>query len=129
MGAAFKEDKSVFCPKHQNYWDVKDNANNTDFSLDRLVHIDVEAELKKKPKWVDLRTVQCYIGSLKVQLLGKINLDLSDNSQALIPIGKKHALKKYDQFTPNTRCFWGRYRIKYYPSCAISRNFCYKNNG
>ena len=87
VGAAFKEDKSVFCPKHQNYWDVKDNANNTDFSLDRLVHIDVEAELKKKPKWVDLRTVQCYIGSLKVQLLGKINLDLSDNSQALIPLG------------------------------------------
>ena len=35
-------------------------------------------------------------------------------------IGKKHALKKYDQFALNTSCF--------YPSCAISRNFCYKNN-
>ena len=23
------------------------------------------------------------------------------------PIGKKHALKKYDQFTLNTSCFWG----------------------
>ena len=35
-------------------------------------------------------------------------------------IGKTHALKKYDQFAQNTSCF--------YPSCAISRNFCYKNN-
>ena len=35
-------------------------------------------------------------------------------------IGKKHALKKYDQFAPNTSCF-------YPSSCAISRNFCYKN--
>ena len=43
-------------------------------------------------------------------------------------LGKKHALKKYDQFALNTSCFWGKYWIKYYPSCAISRNFCYKNN-
>ena len=35
-------------------------------------------------------------------------------------IGKNHALKKYDQFALNTSWF--------YPSCAISRNFCYKNN-
>ena len=38
-------------------------------------------------------------------------------------IGKKHALKKYDQFTLNTSCFCSKYHI-----CAISRNFCYKNN-
>ena len=35
-------------------------------------------------------------------------------------IGKKHALKKYDQFAQNTSCFC--------ESCAISRNFWYKNN-
>ena len=35
----------------------------------------------------------------------------------LLTIGKKLALKKYDHFTLNTFCF-----------CAISRNFCYKNN-
>ena len=29
-----------------------------------------------------------------------------------IDIGKKHALKKYDQFALNTSCFWGKYRIK-----------------
>ena len=40
-------------------------------------------------------------------------------------IGKRHALKKYDQFALNTSCFWGKYRIKYYPSCAISRTFCH----
>ena len=43
-------------------------------------------------------------------------------------IGKKHALKKYDQFALNTSCFWGKYRIKNYPSCAISQIFCYNNN-
>ena len=36
------------------------------------------------------------------------------------PIGKKHALKKYDQFALNTSCFW--------VICAISRYFCYKND-
>ena len=36
------------------------------------------------------------------------------------PIGKKHALKIYDQFAINTSCF--------YPSCAISRNFCFNKN-
>ena len=35
-----------------------------------------------------------------------------------VTIGKKHALKKYDQFYVNTSCF----------CCAISRNFCYKDN-
>ena len=38
-------------------------------------------------------------------------------------LGKKHALKIYDQFTPNTSCF-----LEYYTGCAISRIFCYKNN-
>ena len=33
-------------------------------------------------------------------------------------IGKKHALKKYDQFALNTSCFLG--------ICANSRNFWYK---
>ena len=42
------------------------------------------------------------------------------NEDVPTPIGKNHALKKYDQFALNTSCF--------YPSCAISRNFCYKNN-
>ena len=38
-------------------------------------------------------------------------------------IGKKHALKKYDQFL-----LLGKYQIKYFPSCAISQIFCHKNN-
>ena len=28
--------------------------------------------------------------------------------RALRGIGKKHALKKYEQFAVNTSCFWGR---------------------
>ena len=43
-------------------------------------------------------------------------------------IGKKHALKRYDQFGLNTSCFWGSSRSNFYTSCVISRNFCYKNN-
>ena len=35
-------------------------------------------------------------------------------------IGKKHALNEYDQFALNTSCFWRKYQVKYYPSCAIS---------
>ena len=45
---------------------------------------------------------------------------LEMRSQGRDSIGKKHALKKYDQFALNTSCFWR--------SCAISRYFCYKNN-
>ena len=30
-------------------------------------------------------------------------------------IGKKHALKKYNQFAINTSCFWGEVAVKYYP--------------
>ena len=45
------------------------------------------------------------------------------------PLGKKHAYKKYDKFALNASCFWGNTGSNfYYLSCAISRNFCYKNN-
>ena len=62
--------------------------------------------------------------------LFKREYDLNFNLPSVF-IGKKHALKKYDQFTLNTSCFCGStgIRIKYYPSCcAISRNFCFKIN-
>ena len=42
------------------------------------------------------------------------------DKQNLFPIGKKHALKKYDQFALKTSCFFGKHWINYYPSCAIS---------
>ena len=31
--------------------------------------------------------------------------------QILVHIGKKHALKIYDQFSLNTSCFWGSSRL------------------
>ena len=41
--------------------------------------------------------------------------------------GKKHALKKYDQFALNKYYLAAfQNQILYHSSCAISRNFCYK---
>ena len=43
-------------------------------------------------------------------------------------IGKKHALKKYDQFTQNTSCFWrstGKILPQFY---NFTKFFLYKNN-
>ena len=40
--------------------------------------------------------------------------------------GKKHALKKYDQFSLNTSCFWGS-TSNITSNCAISRNFSYQS--
>ena len=39
-------------------------------------------------------------------------------------IGKMHALKKYDQFTQNTSCFWGCIT----PVVQFHEILCYKNN-
>ena len=50
---------------------------------------------------------------------------LCDTQTTKSGIGKNHALKKYDQFAPNTSCFWEKYLITHYLSCAISRNFWY----
>ena len=41
------------------------------------------------------------------------------SNDGLVSVGKKHALKKYDQFALNTGCFLEKYQIKYYLSCAI----------
>ena len=39
----------------------------------------------------------------------KYNQDVNeDDDDDYEPTGKKHALKKYDQFALNTSCFWGR---------------------
>ena len=49
----------------------------------------------------------------------------TDKAVRKLAIGKKHALKKYDQFTLNTSCFWGSTRSNITPDCAFSRHFCY----
>ena len=49
--------------------------------------------------------------------------DFHNGTAGLASIGKKHALKKYDQFTLNTSCFWASTRSNITrPCCAISRN-------
>ena len=66
-------------------------------------------------------------------LLNESNIiNINENDSLTLPsvkklpvktsIGKKHAFKKYDQFTLDTSCFM------YYSSCAISQKLCYKNN-
>ena len=40
-------------------------------------------------------------------IAGKSGKELFSDSEILqLPIGKKYALKKYDQFALNTSCFW-----------------------
>ena len=41
-------------------------------------------------------------------------------------IGKKHALKKYNQFAINTSCFWGEVAVKYYPVVQFHEIFVTK---
>ena len=69
-----------------------------------------------KSAWRNHKYDSIEFGHLKTVLEKEAtNPDLRSSA-----IGKKHALKKYDQFALNTSCFWG--------ICAISRNFCYKNS-
>ena len=81
-------------------------------------------------KKLDIKVVKRKINMVKTlnDLGPQVNVDSDDedtpfeddDDSSSDEIGKKHALKKYDQFALNTSCF--------YLSCAISRNFCYKNN-
>ena len=81
---SFKEDKSVFCKKHQYYT----GGDQNDFSSARTLTIDVENEQKKRPIHRDLRLVQAQIGHLKIKSLGYFakNSVGSDAKEALIPI-------------------------------------------
>ena len=43
-------------------------------------------------------------------------------------VGKKHALKRYDQFTLNTSCFWGSARSNITPVMQFHEIFITKMN-
>ena len=62
-----------------------------------------------------------YVNNSKQEFVNHAYFDHPESDQYLRNIGKKHALKKYDQFALDTSCFWGKYRIKSYLSCANSR--------
>ena len=47
------------------------------------------------------------INPKKHQTITTIRTKLIQSVVLVTVIGKKHALKKYDQFTLNTSCFWG----------------------
>ena len=61
----------------------------------------------QKPNYQWTRTLASDL--LKILSLQSVdvNLDASNRAAIQIPIGKKHALKKYDQFALNTSCFLG----------------------
>jgi hypothetical protein len=110
-GAVFKEDKTVYCMAHRQFYVDIPEQNN--FKLARTIHIDIENDVKKRQKPVDLRTVKCTIGSLTIESLGGSIQTVSDTKDALIPNG----------FTCS-RWFWSTLdpsrRVKYY--CSISLN-------
>ena len=64
-------------------------------------------------------TTGCIFTKRKIQPSSDLHLTEIDDLT-----GKKHALKKYDQFSLNISCFWGSIPINKYHSCAISRNSC-----
>ena len=68
-------------------------------------------------------TTGCIFTKRKIQPSSDLHLTEIDDLT-----GKYHALKEYDQFALNTSCFWGSTRSNITLSCAISRNYCCKNN-
>ena len=83
-GGVYKEDKTVYCNTHQHLYERKPSAK--DFNVARTVHVDLENEHKRKPKVVDLRSVQVKIGSMTIHSLGHLK-SVSDSEEALIPEG------------------------------------------
>lgn len=59
--------------------------NATDFRVPRTVHLELES--RKKQKWIDLRTVRVYIGSLQIEQLGYLHPKASDSKDNLVPVG------------------------------------------
>ena len=80
---------------------------------EKLLQLNYEEKLQKACIKLGARFVEyrAETGSwvFKVEHFSKYGLDDSDEDDQL-EMGKKHALKKYDQFVLNTSCFWGSTR-------------------
>ena len=100
---------------------VVGRVSATDVDLGRNAELTYKFTTKNELFAIDEQTG--FISSIKVidrETLSQTTFDLKVivSDLGLVPqnaIGKKHALKKYDQFTLNTSLFWGKYWIKYYP--------------
>ena len=85
-GAAYKEDKTVYCPKHAPNHAKKRDTD--DFSVRRTVYIDLEGEgTRKKQRTVDLRTAKFCVGSLVVTSLGELGTGSDYGPDAVVPLG------------------------------------------
>lgn len=80
----FLHDKTVYCSSHQLPKNSNVITSSHDFDIRRSVYVELD---KKKGKFCDIDKVNFMVGSLCVTNLGKINPTLSDNYDAIIPIG------------------------------------------
>nr|XP_022908241.1 histone-lysine N-methyltransferase trithorax [Onthophagus taurus] len=80
----FLHDKTVYCSTH----DVKNKQNlltcSTDFDIRRSVYVEID---RKRKKFCEPDKIHFMVGSLSVTNLGKIIPLLSDDFDALVPLG------------------------------------------
>uniref|UniRef100_A0A0K2VF16 Histonelysine Nmethyltransferase 2Alike [Saccoglossus kowalevskii] n=1 Tax=Lepeophtheirus salmonis TaxID=72036 RepID=A0A0K2VF16_LEPSM len=86
-GASYKVDKSVYCFKHAQIHSEKEDLS--DFSVRRSVFVDCGSESRKKAKLVNLNNICFQVGSLTIENLGYLNLEVSDKPSVLIPLELK----------------------------------------
>ena len=103
--------------------DVKPKINDEDLSKIRVDDDDLDLQfalnkarrLKQRKQFDHDRTAK-FLEQNGLNTIKKETIDADDNNDEELnnefpsleqSTGKKHALKKYDQFTLNTGCFWG----------------------
>ena len=97
--SAFKEDKTMYCKKHGPFYKII--PNQTELTAKRIIHVDTEVEIQKRPKNLDLREARVHIGSLTVHHLGdRVKPGVSDGTEALIPIGYYCSREFWSTFDP-----------------------------
>ena len=75
--------------------------------------------------WVESKFDQIEVANLQGQFRKTL---IFKGIQSPRGIGKKHALKKYDQFALNTSCFWGSTRSNITPVVQFHKSFVKENN-
>ncbi len=124
-GAAYKEDKTVYCHEHKGLYDDKGDAR--DFSVRRTVHVDgEEARKRSTAKRVDLRRVFVQIGALSVYSLGRLT------NYSSVPVGFVCSRpfwstvdpRKMVRYTCRTRLFVPKRNLKVKEEFNLTVNHC-----
>ncbi|XP_014295406.1 histone-lysine N-methyltransferase trithorax [Microplitis demolitor] len=85
-GLGLNDDKTIYCSLHLSNCINKNQNDEDNFSLKRLVYVEIE---RKKKKFVEPDKVKVMIGSLMVDCLGTIVPEFSDTADKLIPTNYK----------------------------------------